>query len=211
VVLAVATLMASTVSTLAEYCGHGGDRPSCEPLNVYEVADFVPTITNQAAKDASDSCYITTTNYTTGWSKCQFLKLYKNDIITFSSGGIYQYADDIYYAAGGGGGDGYGHSQGIGGEDFFAMRNSNNTEVAAFDFYELKGGRYTFGYYDCSKILQGGATDDMAAHYHCSEGIDLFKGCNETCWGKMEDMREFDFESSMFGAESETSTSQVFY
>ena len=50
-------------------------------------------------------------------------KLYKNNIITFSSGGVYQYTDDIYYAAGGGGGDGYGHSQGIGGEDFFAMRS----------------------------------------------------------------------------------------
>mmetsp|Transcript_13560 Transcript_13560/g.23766 ORF Transcript_13560/g.23766 Transcript_13560/m.23766 type:complete len:92 (-) Transcript_13560:83-358(-) len=91
------------------------------------------------------------------------------------------------------------------------MKKSNNSESAAFDFYELKGGRYTFGHYDCSKISEGGATDDMTAHYHCSEGVDLFSGCNSTCWGEMEDMRAFDFKSSLFGSEPETSTSQVFY
>ena len=88
---------------------------------------------------------------------------------------------------------------------------SNNTEIPAFDFYELRNGLYKFGYYDCSNILQGGATDDMTKHYLCSEGIDLFKSCNSTCNGQMEDMTAFEFESTLFGAEHETATSQVFY
>jgi len=37
--------------------------------------------------------------------------------------------------------------------------------------YELKDGIYTFGYYDCDRIVQGGAIDDYQYHYFCSNQV----------------------------------------
>ena len=123
---------------------------------------------------------------------------------------MYEYADDISYAVGGGGGSGHGHSSR---GDFFAIRlaDNGNSSFPAFDWYELKGAIYRFGYYDCSKILEGGATDDFTEHYYCSSGVDLFRGCNESCYSQMKDLTAFNFTSSLFGREAETTTSQLFY
>lgn len=173
-------------------------------------------------------CFITDTNYTRyftrksdgktaccmapNYNKCQYMKLYANDVITFSAGGLYQFADNIEFAAGGGGGYGHSHSQGMGSEHYFVMRKRNDTGFKGFDYYELRDGKYTFGYYDCGKIVQGGAIDDFKQHYYCSAGVNLFEGCNRTCWGQgLQDYRRFNYTSTLFGSPDETTTSQVFY
>jgi hypothetical protein len=43
--------------------------------------------------------------------------------------------------------------------------------------YEHRDGRYKFGYYDCSRLVEGGGVDDYQYHYFCSSGIDLYTGC----------------------------------
>lgn len=200
-----------TPSLARELCGHGGNRANCVPINDYKTPDFINDL-------PSGGCFITDTNYTTGWKKCRFLKLYGNNVITFSSGGIHIYAPDVPYRSGGWGGDGYGRSQGAGAQDFFALRLSDSSESQdgdasenAFDWYELKDGIYKFGYYDCGKIFQGGAVDDFTNHYFCSEGTDLFAGCNDACDGQLQDFRAFNFTSHHFGNSNETTTSQLFY
>jgi len=47
------------------------------------------------------------------------------------------------------------------------------------DRYELRGGTYKFGYYDCDRIVQGGAADDYQYHYFCSSGYDLYQGARQ--------------------------------
>ena len=169
-------------------------------------------------------CFITDTNYTNGFGKCHFLKLYGNNIMTYATGGMYQYANDISYASGGGGGTGYAHSQGAGDDgiinDFFVMRGGNVAASAAdnvavgtaFDFYEHKDGIFQFGYYDCDKIVQGGAVDDYANHYFCSNGTDLFQGCMSACGSLIMNWTMYNFTSALFpdNKGEDTQTSQVF-
>jgi hypothetical protein len=92
------------------------------------------------------------------------------------------------FQAGGGGGLGTGHSQGIVVsdnvvvQDFFVIRkgdqslSANQNNGQHHDWYELKSGVYKFGYYDCDRIVQGGAVDDYQYHYFCSNNFDLYAG-----------------------------------
>jgi len=212
-------------------CGYGGSRENCDPIlanvNSASVAEFIdPSFT-------TSTCFLTQTSYSVQ-PDCKYLKHYGNGVITFATGGIYQYTDsqssrhqyqrgDIEYQCGGGGGTGIGHSQGITTtadgtvvQDFFVMRkadqslNRNQNNGPHHDWYELKSGVYKFGYYDCDRIVEGGAIDDYQYHYFCSSGYDLYSGCVAACGLNMADYTSFNFTSTLFGEVDDTATSQIF-
>ena len=189
----------------------------------------IATFMADMAADPANLCFLTDTNYTNGWEKCKMLKLYGNGILTYSTGGMYQFADDITYASGGGGGTGYAHSMGPGLDgvtsDFFVVRGAYGSEAGgvrpaaadiavgtAFDFYEQKDGRFQFGYYDCDKIVQGGAVDDYANNYFCTGGVDLFRGCLMSCGPQISNWTMYNFTSALFpdNQNADTQTSQLF-
>jgi len=117
-------------------CGYGGSRENCVPIDGSQVAAFVD------GSFTSSKCFLTDTSYTVG-AQCEYLKHYGNGVITYATGGLYQYTDhqssrhqyqrgDVEYECGGGGGTGVGHSQGIATADgatmdFFVMRKSQQS------------------------------------------------------------------------------------
>ena len=196
-----------------KYCGVGGSDPSCTLQNCYEEANFIAGMPSDGCDVHANAhnahsdyryththththahtsrshvtlfrCFITDTTYASGPGSCEHLKLYNNEVITYSSGGVYQYQEarvDYFdkvvdpvaegiadprkrryeedygvglegHGAGGGGGNGFAHSQMTATETFFVMQKAHTSDNPAFDFYELKGGIYTFGYYNCSKV-----------------------------------------------------------
>ena len=228
-----------------DLCGYAGSRANCEPIiatattapfmNDEPSADFCFLIDANPPYARADSANVT----------CRELKLYGNGVITYSTGGLYSYTNrqssrnqyergDIEYAVGGGGGYGVGHSQGAGftggadkayGTDFYVLRQGTPSVVDGeratnvpndhYDFYELRDGIYTFGYYECNRIVEGGAIDDYQYHYYCSGGFDLFQGCLNKCGvgdynDTLADYRTFNFTSSLLGHIEETQTSQIF-
>mmetsp|Transcript_41900 Transcript_41900/g.94657 ORF Transcript_41900/g.94657 Transcript_41900/m.94657 type:complete len:233 (-) Transcript_41900:706-1404(-) len=187
-----------------ELCGYGGQRANCVPIDGSSVADFV------TSSFGASTCFLTDTTYTVQ-PPCAYLKHYGNGVITFATGGLYQYTDrqssrnqyqrgEVEYQLGGGGGLGAGQSQGVSATDgatvdFFVLRQGDQSlqnsgsggeanegngkrgnNGAHHDWYELRNGIYKFGYYDCSRIVQGGAVDDYQYHYFCSSGYDLYEG-----------------------------------
>lgn len=214
-----------------ELCRNGGNGPNCKPhiLTKKNIAPFMD-LTPMNEDNPQSKCFLTDTVYTNGLDKCHFLKLYGNGIITYSTGGMYQYANDISYKSGGGGGTGYAHSQGpgadeiLGSEDFFVARglkyDAGGIKVTAdgvaagtaFDYYEHKSGIFTFGYYDCDKIVLGGAIDDYAPSYTCTDGIDLFQGCVRSCGPRMMNWTMYNFTSALYpdNKNGDTETSQLF-
>lgn len=231
------TLRSSSPDCASRY---GGSRANCVPIDGSHLAGFVDG--TYGAFDAN-KCFITDTTYTVG-AECRYLKHYGNGVITYQTGGLYQYTDsqssrhqyqrgDVNYVVGGGGGYGVGHSQGVASADgstmdMFVLRaggqslsgpggsagslgNGNGGNNGPHhDWYEHRGGIYKFGYYNCSRIVQGGAVDDYQYHYFCSDGLDLYAGCVASCGTAMADYSSFNFTSAMFGEVTETSTSQVF-
>jgi len=201
-----ASLVAMDLGTAVarELCGVGGNRADCQPIPNAKVALFISEL-----GITQDRCFLTATNYSTGFGRCNFLKRYGNGIITFSSGGLYQPADNIFYESDGRGGTGFAHSQGDRGEDFFALRARSTFQ--GYDWYELKDGRQTFGYYDCARIVQGGAVTDFSNNYECSQGVNLYHGCLKECEQQMRNYTDFNYTSVLFGDPADTTTSQVFF
>ena len=70
-------------------CGYGGSRANCVPIDGSHVATFVD------GSFSANTCFLTDTSYALpGVSNpCKYLKHYGNGVITFATGGIYQYTD----------------------------------------------------------------------------------------------------------------------
>lgn len=211
-------------------CGYGGGRANCDPiLTTNSVASFMAFRTDD---DDDDFCFLTDTSYAGAPAACRAMKLYGNGVITYSTGGLYEYTDrqssrnqyergEVEYALGGGGGWGSGHSQGgpefgLSGTDLYVLRRGKGgVPNDHFDFYELRRGFYKFGYYDCDRIVEGGSIDDYQYHYYCADNFDLFEGCLRRCGvgdyaQGLADFRTFNFTSSLLGSIGESQTSQIF-
>jgi hypothetical protein len=72
-------------------CGYGGSRANCVPIDGAHVATFVADLPSFGP----GTCFLTDTAYALpGVSNpCAYLKHYGNGVITFATGGIYQYTD----------------------------------------------------------------------------------------------------------------------
>ena len=108
-------------------CGYGGSRENCVPIDGSTAGASPVDYLAPFAMSSSD-CFLTDTTYTglsgiSATTHCKYLKHYGNGVLTFSTGGLYQYTDsqssrhqyqrgDTNYEVGGGGGIGEGHSQG---------------------------------------------------------------------------------------------------
>ena len=134
-------------------CGYGGSRENCVPIDGSTAGASAVDYLASFAMGNSD-CFLTDTAYTgvsgvSATTHCKYLKHYGNGVLTFATGGLYQYTDsqssrhqyqrgDTEYQCGGGGGSGEGHSQGgswLGDGamtyDFYVLRQAGQSDAGA--------------------------------------------------------------------------------